>query len=54
MNGDYLEKFRYHLTFQDVLKQCQETARTLEGSTEDLKHILQVEATLERQMAEMN
>jgi hypothetical protein len=49
-----LEKISSQTTFQDVLEQCQETARKFEGLMENLQYILHVEAVLERLMAEMN
>gem|GEM_PF-3900423 len=52
--GECLERFSCRRAFQNVLKQCQETTRNFEGSEETLKHILQVEETLERLVAELN
>ncbi|MCZ2809612.1 MAG: hypothetical protein OEY81_01460 [Candidatus Bathyarchaeota archaeon] len=49
-----MERFRCRRAFTDVLKQCRETTKSYEGSEETLKHILQVEETLKRLVAELN
>jgi hypothetical protein len=52
--GEWLERIRYRRAFEDVLRQCQETMRTFEGSEETLRHIQRVEASLKRLVAETN